>query len=326
MPNIVTNYPWHRHYDQCSKVAFVFPGQGIQSLGLLASFKPYLPQIKSIFEKASNSIGDDLWEIAQKGPITRFNQTVYTQPILLTASIALWELWRAQGGRLPDFLLGHSLGEYSAYACAGSFDFEAIVYLVSQRGKYMQSAVSGIAGAMAVLIGLSHDEVAALCKAARGDELVTISNYNTHDQVVISGHVPAVERVMQLASEKGARFIKRLPVSVPAHCELMQPAVRPFAIELEKIRCRIPHIPVVSNAYSTTLFDSPLIKQSLVAQLYQPVYWVDYIHYLLAQGVNCFVECGPGRVLTRLMQSIAPGVCAVSLGDYQSFQNALVAL
>lgn len=305
------------------KTAFVFPGQGSQSVGLLASFVDHLPFIEAVFSKASASLGYDVWALAQQGPREQLSQTCYTQPVLLTASMALWQLWQCRGGALPDFLAGHSLGEYTAYTCAESFQLEEVVQLVAQRGAHMQTAMLNIEGAMAVIIGLTLQQVTAICEQVKESDIVAVSSDNAYDQIVISGHLTAVDRAMRLAMYKGARFTKQLQISVPAHCDLMRPVTQYLADTLDSISCQPPRITVVSSASSTVLSDTDAIKNSLVAQLYQPVYWVDTIRYLLKQGVNCFIECGPGRVLTGLIQRIAPQVSVISIGDVKGFQKAL---
>jgi [acyl-carrier-protein] S-malonyltransferase len=306
------------------KTAFLFPGQGSQCLSLLDSLASDFPLIESVFSKASSILGYDVWQLAQQGPLDQLNQTIYTQPILLTAGASLWELWQTEGGPLPDFLAGHSLGEYTAYTCAGSFSFEEAVALVAKRGRYMQEALAGEEGAMAVIVGLNDSQIISVCQQASQDEWVSPSNYNTSTQIVIAGHHDAVDRAIALSRQAGAKLARKIPVSIPAHCPLMQPATRHLAKALNELTCRLPSIPVINNVGAAVMTEAATIKQSLVEQLCQPVRWVESMQWLLEQGVECFIECGPGQVLTHLIKCIAPpSVIAISIGEYKSFQEAL---
>lgn len=307
------------------KTAFVFPGQGAQQIGMLSSIAEHFPEIKQTFEQASDCLGYDMWQLAQQGPSIQLNQTMYTQPALLTASTALWRLWQSHSALKPDFLAGHSLGEYAAYTCGESLSFESAVSLVEKRGRYMQAAVPEGMGAMAAIIGLNHAEVAAVCAEAAAGGHVSPANYNLPNQVVISGHQTAVERAMHLAKEKGARLAKKIPVSVPAHCRLMQPAAENLEKAFAQITCTMPNIPVVNNVNAAIVKNPELIKTTLVEQLYQPVQWTKTIEWLLTQEVDCFIECGPGQVLSGLIKRMAPSSATVlSIGEYAGFKKALM--
>jgi [acyl-carrier-protein] S-malonyltransferase len=308
-----------------NKIAFVFPGQGSQQLGMLSSLARYFPEIKSTFEEASSCLGYDMWELAQEGPIEQLNQTVYTQPVLLTASVALWRLWHAQLGRKPVFLAGHSLGEYTAYTCGGSLTFNSAISLVEKRGRYMQAAVPEGVGAMAAIVGLEHNKVEIICeKACEGDH-VSAANYNMPGQVVISGHQTAITRAIHLAKQEGARLAKQIPVSVPAHCRLMKPAARALEEAFHQIHCVAPQIPVVNNVNAEVVKAPNIIKATLVEQLYKPVQWVKTIQWLLTQEVDCFIECGPGQILRGLIKRMVPNsVTVLSIGEYEAFEHALL--
>lgn len=307
------------------KIAFLFPGQGSQTIGLLSSLAVHFPLIEQIFAKASAQLGYDIWELAQQGPSEKLNQTVHTQPILLTAGVALWELWKSQGGKLPVFLAGHSLGEYSAYTCAGTFNFEEAVSLVSKRGQYMQEAVKEGEGAMAAILGLTSKEVKEVCEQACQNEQVSPANYNMLKQIVISGHKTAVYRAMEIAKRKGARLSKIIPVSVPAHCHLMKPAAQRLASDLSNLTCTLPHIPILNNVNANFIKDVKMIQNSLVEQVYQPVRWVESMQWLIDQGIECFIECGPGQVLTGMLKRmvVSKPIKLFSLGEYETFQTAL---
>lgn len=307
------------------KLVFLFPGQSSQSVGLLSSLAEPFPLIREVFEEASLILGYDLWELAQKGPTHILNQTMHTQPILLTAGIALWRLWKSQSKRIPQFLLGHSLGEYTAYTCGNSFVFEDALRLTEKRGQYMQAAIGKQSGAMATIVGLNADRIHNICQNAAHTECVSLANYNTEQHFVISGHSNAVERAMLLAKHEGATLVKKISVSVPAHCLLMKPAATALSNTLEQITCQMPTIPVLNNWNARFAASPQDIKHKLVQQVYQPVRFLESIQYLLQEGVTHFVECGPGRVLCYLIKRIAPDahIKTVSLSDYNGLQKAL---
>jgi [acyl-carrier-protein] S-malonyltransferase len=306
-----------------NKIAFIFPGQGSQALGMLASFS-HVPIIQQTFKEASSVLGSDLWQLAQMGPLAHLNQTAYTQPLLLTAGVALWRLWQSVGGSIPMYLAGHSLGEYTALTCAETVDFKAAVQLVANRGRYMQEAVPEGEGAMAAIVGLEDPQITALCLEAAQGEVLAPANYNLKNQIVLSGHSAAIDRAVGLAKQMKAILAKRIPVSVPAHCCLMQSAAKKLAIDFKQHQWSPPKIPVVNNL-ATVVETTPIaIQQALLKQVYSAVLWGDCVQYLLQQGVNYFIECGPGKVLSGLIKRSAPSTVKInSLGEYADFQAAL---
>ncbi|UYM18941.1 ACP S-malonyltransferase [Endozoicomonas euniceicola] len=286
------------------KLAFIFPGQGSQSVGMLAEHIE-TPVVQQTFAEASEVLGFDLLSLVTEGPAQVLNQTENTQPALLTASVALWRLWEQKSdGAKPAFLAGHSLGEYSALVCAGVMPFADAVRIVRQRGLFMQEAVPQGAGAMAAVLGLDDNAVLEICAAAAQGEVVEAVNFNAPGQVVIAGHVQAVERAAGLAKEAGARRAMLLPVSVPSHCALMKPAADKLAVELLSVELKAPEIPVIHNVTADTCSDPDQIRSNLVAQLYSPVRWVETINRFNESGVTRFVECGPGKVLAGLNKRI----------------------
>ena len=305
-----------------SKLAFVFPGQGSQQLGMLADLAEKHDVIEQTFAQASAVLGYDLWDLVQNDA-DKLSQTDKTQPALLTASVALWRLWEQLGGEKPAYVAGHSLGEYSALVCAGVMAFTDAVELVKLRGEYMQQAVPAGEGAMAAIIGLDDDKVVAACDAAPG--IVSAVNFNSPGQVVIAGHVAAVEAAMMNAKEAGAKRALPLPVSVPSHCELMIPAGKKLAEKLETIVFHSPSCTLVQNVTAQAVSDPAVIKANLVSQLSEPVLWTQSVMLLAELGVTSTVECGPGKVLSGLNKRIVKGLETASLGDIASFEAALPA-
>lgn len=305
-----------------TKLAFVFPGQGSQQLGMLADLAEKHEIIEQTFAEASDVLGYDLWDLVQNDA-ERLSQTDKTQPALLTASVALWRLWEQQGGDKPAYVAGHSLGEYSALVCAGVIAFADAVELVKLRGEYMQQAVPAGEGAMAAIIGLDDDKVVAACAAVPG--IVSAVNFNSPGQVVIAGHVAAVEAAMVNAKEAGAKRALPLPVSVPSHCELMIPAGAKLAEKLETIIFNSPSCTLVQNVTAQAVSDPSVIKANLVSQLSEPVLWTQSVVLLSELGVMSTVECGPGKVLSGLNKRIVKGLETSSLGDLAGFEAALSA-
>ncbi len=281
---------------------FIFPGQGSQSLHMLAGLHAVFPQITTTFNEASHVLGYDLWHLVTDGPEALLNDTRYTQPAILTASIALWRIWCDQAASPPLAVAGHSLGEYSALVAAGALAFEDAVGLVAKRGEFMQQAVPEGLGAMAAVLGLSDAEVIAICERAKEGEVLSAVNFNAPGQVVIAGHKTAVMRALQLVKEQGKRALV-LPVSVPSHCALMHSAASRLEEVLTTITINAPHIPVFSNVDAQAHHSIKAIKEALVKQLYSPVLWVQTIEALALQS-STFIECGPGKVLTGLNKRI----------------------
>ena len=305
-----------------TELAFVFPGQGSQQLGMLADLAEKHEVIAQTFAEASAVLGYDLWELVQNDA-EKLSQTDKTQPALLTASVAIWRLWQQMGGAQPAYVAGHSLGEYSALVCAGVIEFADAVELVKLRGEFMQAAVPAGTGAMAAIIGLADDQVVAACESANG--IVSAVNFNSPGQVVIAGHVAAVEEAMANAKEAGAKRALPLPVSVPSHCELMIPAGEKLAQKLESIEFSAPTCTLVQNVTAQAVADAAVIKANLVSQLSEPVLWTQSVELLSSLGVTTTLECGPGKVLSGLNKRIVKGLGASSLGDVAGFEAALSA-
>ena len=308
-----------------TKLAIVFPGQGSQSVGMLAELYAEFDIVKQTFTEASDALGYDLWALVANGPEADLNETQRTQPALLTASVAVWRLWQQQGGVQPAYFAGHSLGEYSALVCAGVLSLSDAVKLVEKRGNYMQQAVPAGVGAMSAIIGLDDAAIAAACEQAAQGEVVSPVNYNSPGQVVIAGHKAAVERAGELCKAAGAKRALPLPVSVPSHCALMQPAAEKLATDLAALNFNHAVIPVVNNVDVVTTNDAAAIKDALVRQLYSPVRWTETIEWLAAQGVTDVLELGAGKVLSGLIKRINKELTTGSVGDVASLQAALSA-
>lgn len=298
-----------------TKIAVVFPGQGSQSVGMLNKLAEKYPQIIHRFDQASEILNYDLWQLTQEGPDSTLNQTEYTQPALLVAGVAVWDIWQEQKKTSPSFLAGHSLGEYTALVCAKALAFEDGVRLVAERGRFMQEAVPEGEGAMAALIGLEPEQVRAICHEAAQQAVLSPANFNAIGQIVIAGESAAVERAILLAKEQGAKMAKRLPVSVPSHCALMASAAEKLAIFLDQTDFHPPEIPIVNNVDVTIYQNMDEIRDALIRQLYYPVRWVEIIQFFASQAVELIVECGPGKVLSGLNKRILSDVPTISAED-----------
>ena len=309
-----------------ASLAFVFPGQGSQSLGMLAELGAQHALVRDTFAEASSALGYDLWALVQEGPEERLNQTDKTQPAILTASIARWRLWQAEGGAAPAYVAGHSLGEYSALVAAGSLGFAEAVKLVERRGQLMQEAVPAGTGGMAAILGLEDADVLAACAEAAQGDVVSAVNFNAPGQVVIAGAAAAVERAIEACKARGAKRAVALPVSVPSHCALMRPAAERFAEAVEAIAWQAPQIALVQNVSAQVPADLATLKRDLLAQLYSPVRWVETVQLLAAKGVSDLVECGPGKVLAGLNKRCAKGVNTHNLDSADAFAAARAAL
>ncbi|MFI8726366.1 ACP S-malonyltransferase [Stutzerimonas kunmingensis] len=309
-----------------ASLAFVFPGQGSQSLGMLAELGAQQSVVVDTFAEASSALGYDLWALTQTGPEEQLNQTDKTQPAILAASIAIWRLWQAEGGAQPAFVAGHSLGEYSALVAAGSLPFADAIKLVELRGQLMQQAVPAGQGGMAAILGLEDADVLAACAEASQGEVVSAVNFNAPGQVVIAGSAAAVERAIEACKAKGAKRAMALPVSVPSHCDLMRPAAERFASSVESIEWQAPQIPLVQNVSAAVVADLEVLKRDLLAQLYSPVRWVESMVALGDRGVTSLVECGPGKVLSGLNKRCVKGVSTYNLDTPEAFAAARAAL
>jgi len=296
------------------KTAFLFPGQGSQSVGMMNGLSQY-PEVRQTFDEASAALGEDLWKLVTEGPVETLNQTTYTQPAMLAADIATWRVYLAQGGAMPAVMAGHSLGEIAALVAAGALDFTDAVKLTRFRAEAMQNAVPEGVGAMAAVLGLDDDAVRAVCAEAAQGEVLEPVNLNSPGQVVIAGNKAAVERGMALAKEKGAKRALPLPVSVPSHSSLMQPAADKFRAYLESVNLRVPSVPVLQNADVQAFTDPAVIKDALARQLHSPVRWVETVQALAGQGIERCVECGPGKVLAGLVKRINDIPCVALVDD-----------
>lgn len=294
--------------------AFVFPGQGSQSVGMMAAYGDSAV-VRATFDEASAALGDDLWAMVADGPAERLAQTVNTQPVMLTAGIAVWRLWCEKGGRMPAVVAGHSLGEYSALVAAGAIAFKDAVPLVRLRAAAMQEAVPLGTGAMAAVLGLDNAGIAAACAEAAQGEVVEPVNFNANGQTVIAGHKAAVERAMDACKARGAKMAKALPVSAPFHSSLIRPAADKLAARLAELAFNAPTIPVINNVDVEIENDPARIKDALVRQAYNPVRWVETVQKMAAMGVSTVAECGPGKVLAGLTKRCADGVVGVALAD-----------
>lgn len=305
------------------KLALVFPGQGSQSVGMMSAMAEQYSEVEHFYRMASDVLGYDLWQIVANGPADELNQTHITQPAMLTAGVATWEIWRAQGGAQPEIMAGHSLGEYTALVCAGALAFDDAVSLVAERGRLMQEAVPAGTGGMAAILGLEDERVREVCAEAAQGEVVQAVNFNSPGQVVIAGSKAAVERAITLAKEAGAKRALPLPVSVPSHCELMKPAAEKLAARLEETPVASPAIPVLHNFDVQVHADADSIRNALTMQLSSPVRWVETIQAFAASGVDRLVECGPGKVLVGLNKRIDKNMIASAVIDPDSLVSAL---
>lgn len=298
--------------------AYVFPGQGSQSLGMMSAWDAHQSTVTEVFEEASNALGYNLWSVVVDGPVERLNQTEITQPAMLCAGVASWRIASSQAG-MPGatMMAGHSLGEYTALVCAGSLQLGDTVKLVAQRGQLMQSAVVPGAGAMAAIIGLDDEAVISACDRVTAG-VVEAVNFNAPGQVVIAGDTGAVETAMAHAKELGAKRALPLPVSAPSHCSLMREAARQLALELETLEIKMPAVPVVHNQSAAVATSTAEIIERLTLQLYQPVKWVASIQAMQQQGITGLIECGPGKVLNGLTRRIDKSLQAFAVFDAAS--------
>jgi len=290
-----------------SDFAFLFPGQGSQSVGMLAGLAKQQERVRATFDEAGDVLGMDLWQLVSTGPEEELNRTELTQPAILAASVSVWRIWNDLGGPRPTKLAGHSLGEYSALVAADSMDFDKAVEVVAERGRQMQAAVPAGQGAMAAVLGLDDEVIEAICREVAEDQVVAPANYNSPGQIVIAGDAAAVERAMHKCSEAGARRAVILPVSVPSHSTLMDPAAKAMADVLAGVEIRSPSIPVIHNCDVAEHDEPDAIRSALVAQLHSPVRWTESVRKITGSGIMKLAECGPGRVLSGLGRRIERG-------------------
>ncbi len=306
-----------------TKTAFIFPGQGSQFVGMLATLADDYKVVAETFVQASSVLGYDLWAVCQNGPEGRLNSTQTTQPAMLAAGIATWRCWKQEGGQSPDLMAGHSLGEYSALVATGVMGFEDAISTVALRGRLMQEATPEGVGAMAAILGLDDQVLVGICAEYAGNEVVSCANFNSPGQVVISGHHKAVEQVCEIAGAAGARRTIMLPVSVPSHCALMKPAAELLKTAISELSLGSSEIPVIQNADVQAFSSSPDVIAALARQLWQPVKWTDTILKLKEAGIERFIECGPGKVLAGLNRRISRESETIALIDATSMDKAL---
>ncbi|HEY7097553.1 MAG TPA: ACP S-malonyltransferase [Terriglobales bacterium] len=305
-----------------NSIAFLFPGQGSQSVCMGMELSEKYPAARRVFDEADDALGYKLSQLCFEGPEDQLRLTEITQPAILTTSVAAWRVLEERGLK-PAFVAGHSLGEYSAHVAAGTLSFADAVRTVRNRGKYMQEAVPVGVGAMAAILGMHADKVVAVCEDAAQGEVCQAANLNSPEQVVISGNTAAVERATQLADERGAKRAKILPVSAPFHCSLMKPAQDRLAADLNNLSFADPRIPVVCNVDAALVTDAVHSRDALIRQVTSSVRWEQSMHLLIAQGVQTFVELGPGKVLCGLMRQIDRSKACVNVGDEASLQKTL---
>ncbi len=306
-------------------LAFVFPGQGSQSVGMLNALAGEFPQVAETFAEASQALGYDLWAVVERGPEEMLNQTEVTQPAMLTAGVAVWRVWRAQGGAMPSMMAGHSLGEYTALVCAEAIGFADAVKLVADRGRFMQQAVPAGQGGMAAILGLDDDVVRKVCAEAAQGEVLEPVNFNSPGQVVIAGSAAAVARGVEQAKAAGAKRALPLPVSVPSHCKLMHPAAQQMAQRLAGVNVRVSKVPVIHNVHVKSEATADGVREALVRQIESPVRWVETVCAMLAAGTTRFVECGPGKVLAGLNKRIDKQAETLAVYDPATLRAALEA-
>jgi [acyl-carrier-protein] S-malonyltransferase len=307
------------------RFAVVFPGQGSQSVGMLAEFYAGVPVIKSTFAEASDVLGYDLWDIVTHNPNDKLNQTEYTQPAMLTAGMAVWRCWQSRGLPKPQLLAGHSLGEYTALVAAEALPFDAALRAVQERGRLMQAAVPAGQGAMAAILGLDDDKVQAVCKSvSQGQECVEAVNFNSPGQVVIAGTANGVAKAVEAATAAGAKRAILLPVSVPSHSSLMKGAAEQLVAYLQRIKVKVPLIPVLHNIDGQSRQDAAAIVEALKTQLHQPVLWVKTVQQMVTQQVDTIIEFGPGKVLAGLCKRIDKNLTVAAIDSPATLEKAIL--
>ncbi len=309
--------------EQNYNLAFVFPGQGSQSVGMLSALAGEYASVKQTFEQASDALGFDLWNLVENGPEADLNQTENTQPAMLAAGVAFWRVWCEKSPVRPGWMAGHSLGEYTALVCSGAIAFEDAVKLVAARGRLMQEAVPAGVGAMAAILGLQDHQVVNTCMEVAQGEVVAAANFNAPGQVVIAGDTAAVDRAIEALKALGAKRALKLPVSVPSHCRLMEAASEKLNDILQGINVEMPTVTLIHNADVKSHGSPEVIRYALKEQLFKPVRWVETVKFMHEQGVAGFIECGPGKVLLGLNKRIAPDAVHMTMFDPESLNNVL---
>lgn len=306
-------------------LAFVFSGQGSQKVGMLSDVAAAFPVVGETFAEASAVLGYDLWDLCQNGTQEQLNSTETTQPLLLASSVALWRVWQQKGGAQPALMAGHSLGEWSALVCSGVVAFADAVDLVRKRGAYMQGAVPKGEGSMAAVLNLDDQVILDICQQVSATGVVEAVNFNSPGQVVIAGHVAAVDKAAELLKAAGAKRVLPLPVSAPFHTSLMKPAADQMAVHIAATPFSAPQIPIIHNVHARAETDPAVIKELMIRQIHQPVLWVDCVQALASQGITTVLECGPGKVLCGLCNRIDKSLTAIGLEDVAGIEAALAA-
>ncbi len=304
-------------------LAMVFPGQGSQSIAMQADLATEFPEVRATYAEASEQLGYDLWQLVQVGPKEKLDETVVTQPAMMTAGVATWRVWQKSGGEQPTLVAGHSLGEYTALVCAGAIEFAEAVNLLQRRAELMQQAVPAGDGAMAAILGLDDETVRSVCRDAEEGQVVQAVNFNSPGQVVIAGTRSAVERAVELAKSAGARRALLLSVSVPAHCELMKPAAEKLAEALAAADLAVPSIPVICNTDVVMYESAEQIRDGLRRQLFNPVRWAETIELMITSGATRIIECGPGKVLAGLTRRIDKSMSSACIDSPAALESAL---
>jgi len=309
--------------EQNYNLAFVFPGQGSQSVGMMSKLAEVYPIVQQTFEQASDVLGFDLWSLVQNGPEANLNQTENTQPAMLAAGVAVWRVWCEKSQIRPNWMAGHSLGEYTALVCSNAIAFEDAVKLVAARGRLMQEAVPAGVGAMAAILGLEDHQVVNACAEVANDEIVAAANFNAPGQVVIAGDTAAVDRAIDALKALGAKRALKLPVSVPSHCRLMEGASDKLNEILQSVNVEMPDVTLIHNADVKSHGSPEVIRHALKEQLFKPVRWVETVKFMHEQGVAGFIECGPGKVLMGLNKRIVSDAVNMTMFDPESLNNVL---
>lgn len=308
------------------KLAFVFPGQGSQAVGMSTALSDGFPNVRRRFASAAEILGYDIGELMANGPVEKLNQTQTTQPAMLVASVAAFDAWQEMGGVMPHYMAGHSFGEYTALVCAGSIKYEDAVFLAAERGRYMQEAVPAERSAVCAVLGLEEEDLTTICSKAAQGEVVQCANLNAPGQIVLTGDKTAVERACSMAKEAGAKKIIPLAVSAPVHCALMLPAAERLAKHIDKIDIAMPSVPVIHNVDARPRDSVEGIRQALIDQMASPVRWRDTVDFLSAQGVGHAVECGPGKVLSSLVKRTNRQIATHPINAREEIESLINAL
>ena len=304
-------------------LAFIFPGQGSQALGMADQLLADYPHARHRFDQASDILGYDIADLIANGPVEKLNSTEVTQPALMVVSVAVWDQWVAAGGPMPDFMAGHSFGEYSALVCSNAMRFEDGISIVQYRGRFMQEAAPDDGGAVAAILGLDGEELMAICEQSAGTEVVQCANFNAPGQIAIAGHSTAVARAGEAALAAGAKKVIPLKVSAPVHTEIMRAAADRLAEKLSDIEIAAPNTAVLHNVDVKTRLDDGEIRQALYDQMFSPVQWADTVSHLSAKGVGTVIECGPGKVLSGLVKRTNRKLATMQICDKQSIDEAV---